>query len=71
MSTPKTVDDLRSRQSELIERRHQAAYSLGSAHDKEGLEQLVIVHQAIKALEAVIKEGRPGTGGVSPSLRIL
>ena len=72
MSQSKTIEDLKARRSELVERRHQEAYSLGSAHHQEGLEKLVLVHQAIIALDAVITEGRPGTGGVSESsLRIV
>jgi hypothetical protein len=72
MSQPKTIEDLKTLRAELVERRHAEAYSLGSAHHQGVLEKLVLVHQAISALDAVIAEGRPGTGGVSEtSLRIL
>ena len=60
MSQERTVEHLKALRSELVERRHNAAYSVASPQHKEGLEALVLVHHAILALDAVIAEGRPG-----------
>jgi hypothetical protein len=54
----KTVEDLKALREQLVERRRQEAYNLGSAHHQERLEALVLVHTAILALDDVIAQGK-------------
>ena len=56
----KTIEDLRTLRSQMVERRRQEAYRVSDAHDDERIEILMEVHQAIQALNAVIAEGKEG-----------
>jgi hypothetical protein len=66
----KTVEDLKTLQEKLIERRRADAYLIGSAYDNEHLEKLVLVNQALIALDEVIAEGKDGPD-IDPSVTIL
>jgi hypothetical protein len=52
----KTVEDLKGLRSKLVERRRHEAYGVGSEF-RHDLEELVQVHLAIEALDAVIETG--------------
>jgi hypothetical protein len=53
----KTVEDLKELRSKLVERRRHEAYGVGSEFSRHDLEELVQVHLAIEALDAVIETG--------------
>lgn len=57
MSEKETVEHLKERLAELVEHRVALAYRVHSATHEEGLQKLVLVHQAIEAMEAVIASG--------------
>ena len=53
----KTIADLKKLRDELVDRRRQEAYWIGGVHDNERIEKVAYVQLAIRALDAVIKEG--------------
>jgi hypothetical protein len=53
-----TIEELKKLRDELIERRRDEAYMVGSAFSDECIAKLNGVHTAIIAIDAVIAEGK-------------
>lgn len=62
-----TVEDLKQLRAELVERRHVEAYRISGAHHEDRLVKLVLVDQAIDALDKVIAEGRDAPPPADPA----
>lgn len=54
----KTVEDLKAKRAELVEKRVEVAYRLARSNQASRLEELARLQLAITALDAVIAEGR-------------
>lgn len=54
----KTVDDLKRVREDLADQLAREAYDLTSGVSQRGLERLVLLNEAIYALDNVIEEGR-------------
>ncbi|MET4701925.1 hypothetical protein ABIE65_004974 [Constrictibacter sp. MBR-5] len=67
----KTIDDLKTLRAELVERRREEAYRIGSAQHDEGIEKAGQVHLAIEAIDAVIAEGEDQREPPDPTVMIL
>jgi hypothetical protein len=55
--TSKTIEDLQTLRSELVERRRQDVYRISGAQDDDRIGKAVQVHLAIEVIAAVIAEG--------------
>ncbi|WP_442753886.1 hypothetical protein ACNHKD_12890 [Methylocystis sp. JAN1] len=66
-----TTEDLKTKLTELVERRVELAYQLAGAYDDKGLTTLAAIHSAIAALEAVIASGAGEPEASCPEIHII